>query len=427
MSMIAQALAAGFSASKILGFLAKKTPGLAGKIGHATASGYSANQILNFISRIDNPEEYSEFETPHHIQKRHQDKYNKVTKNLATAIGASLALAPSASPEEDTSAQANPEQPNGLLENLSPARGSPSVMGNAPVQPSPPPNINPSMTQNQQGQQPQTSQPLSPQQESLRQYNEMKKKRTLIDQLEQEFESQYGARLKGQEGIAPEITQPPQDAIGVSQEPVAEEQIEPEEIEPPKVKKEKGTLVALPSGEIGEIEDIRVKKALVKDDEGKLHSTNLDELIESPLPQKDLADLYKDLTSGIEEHTGEDVSRMVNFAGYDPDKNQLAFLPHSGALYVYDDINPEDVSFLTDILNVRKTSGKNFIGAWKEGSKSPIGSAMSQLIRRLQGERGGKGKEYSSKFATVYSAIEPAVEAAKEKEKRERNARKKPK
>ena len=122
----------------------------------------------------------------------------------------------------------------------------------------------------------------------------------------------------------------------------------------------------------------------------------------------------------MEKETGEDVSRMVQWAGYNPETNTLQFLPHSGKLYKYGDISPEDAALLTDILSTRKTTGANFIGAWKAGSKSPIGAALSKLIRKLQSERGGKGKEYEETHEPIYSAYEPAIEAKKEKARKKK-------
>ena len=109
---------------------------------------------------------------------------------------------------------------------------------------------------------------------------------------------------------------------------------------------------------------------------------------------------------------------MVQWAGYNPETNTLQFLPHTGKLYKYANISPEDAALLTDILSVRKTSGANFIGAWKKDSKSPIGAALSKLIRKLQSERGGKGNEYEETHEPIYSAYEPAIQAKKNKKKK---------
>lgn len=180
----------------------------------------------------------------------------------------------------------------------------------------------------------------------------------------------------------------------------------------------KGASVATPHG-VGEVVANRNGKALI-DIDGKKHQVNEDELITPPLPEKDMADLYEDLLRGIEKETEEDVSRMVDWAGYDASTNTLAFLPHTGALYTYKNISPDQAAQLTDILSTRKSTGENFIGAWKAGSKSPIGASMSALIKQLQKERGGKGSEYEEKFETLYKALEPAIAALKKKKRKKK-------
>ena len=178
------------------------------------------------------------------------------------------------------------------------------------------------------------------------------------------------------------------------------------------------------SGISGDLKDIRDKEALVNDN-GKLHKVKTSDLLVSETPEKDLADLYNDLIAGIEKETGQDVSRNVEFAGYDPEHNELVYHPYLGGVYVYDNISEEDAKLLTSLMTQRKSSGENFIGAWEKGTTSPIGAALSALIKKLQKERGGKGKEYSRKFQTIYNAHEPAQLAAKKKKAEEDRKRKK--
>jgi hypothetical protein len=213
---------------------------------------------------------------------------------------------------------------------------------------------------------------------------------------------------------ANEIRATPEQLKEIQKPPKEEEIQETEEEISPKI--EKSSIVNSPNG-IGEVKEIRNGQALI-DVDGKLHKVKEEDLESSPIPEKDLAELHAELIKGIESETGEDISRMVQWAGYDPETNTLKFLPHSGDLYTYDDISEEDAALLRDVLSTRKTSGSNFIGAWKKDSKSPIGAAMSKLIRKLQLERGGKGNEYSAKHGTIYSAYEPAIEAKKRKKKK---------
>src|SRR6185295_11585278 len=187
----------------------------------------------------------------------------------------------------------------------------------------------------------------------------------------------------------------------------------------------KGSTVASPQG-IGSVREIRNGKAIIEVD-GKKHQVNEDELIQAPIDEKDLADLYEELTQGIEKKTGKQISRNVEWAGYDPNTNELAYKPHgSDQLYAYDDISPEDVEVLTNFLTQRKSTGENFIGAWEAGTESPIGAAMYQLIKKLQSERGGKGNEYKNKFMTIYDALEPAKKALKERYAERKKKAKKP-
>ncbi len=188
---------------------------------------------------------------------------------------------------------------------------------------------------------------------------------------------------------------------------------------------EKKSLVSSPQG-IGEVREIRNGKALVEVD-GKLHKIDSDELEQSPLPEKELADLYDELVGGIEKETGQEVSRNVEWAGYDPKTNELLYKPHgSNKVYAYADIPEEAAETLTSFLTQRKSTGENFIGAWKKGSSSPIGAAMYQLIKKLQDERGGKGNEYKNRFETLYDALEPAKEAAKKRHAERKKEAKKP-
>ena len=175
-------------------------------------------------------------------------------------------------------------------------------------------------------------------------------------------------------------------------------------------------VAVLPNGDLGTIKSMK-GKVVKLDVDGKNKLMNASKIIQSPLPAKDLADLHDDLIKGMESETGEDVSRMVQWAGYNPDTNTLAFLPYDGSGYEYENITPEQKERLESVLSKRKTTGNNFIGGWEAGTKSPIGAAMSQLIREIQSERGGKGNEYSQKFETVYSAYEPGIKASKAKKK----------
>ena len=186
---------------------------------------------------------------------------------------------------------------------------------------------------------------------------------------------------------------------------------------------QQGDQVLTMSGDLGNVEAMSGDNVLIGD-EGKIKNLKEDQIITPPLPAKDLADLYEDLIGGIEKETGQDVSRNVFWSGYDAKNNELAYIPHNGALYTYRDIETDIVEELTSLLTKRKTTGENYIGAWAEGTKSPIGAAMSKIIQRLQKERGGKGSEYAGKFESVYDALEPAKKAKKAKYAKKKKAKK---
>ena len=188
---------------------------------------------------------------------------------------------------------------------------------------------------------------------------------------------------------------------------------------------EKGSVAAAPQG-VGEVKEIRNGQAII-DVDGKKHKVPVDELIESPIPEKELDELYEELIGGIEKKTGQEISKNVEWAGYDPKTNELAYKPHgSDRMWVYDEISQEDRDQLTSLLTKRKTTGENHIGVWEKDTVSPIGAAMSTLIKRLQAERGGKGNEYKNRYDTIYDALEPAKKALKAKHAERKKKAKKP-
>jgi preprotein translocase subunit YajC len=472
MTPILQAAAQGYSPNEILKYIAKLFPKVAPKIAQATASGYTIDQTLKYINRLMEEDKIPKGLTSHEIEALHTKKYNELSKKIlgtaATAVGSTAFVK---------------NLPKLLQAGASALNIGPQPMGGAPIQPAqasaqPAQPLNAGGTAQNAPQQPNQPQPAQPQASpaitqvtgnSTQIINSMGIAPQIQNLAEagntpEAIATAVGVSLKpnqrkwlddqikeGKSKALPDLVadflsesnpqQNPQQNPVTSQRNENSTASQPQEAVPEQAileqkqslisaedwkKKMKGESVITPSGQYGQVESIREKEALVKDENGKLHKVEADDLISSPLPEKDLADLYDDLIKGIEGHTEEEVSKMANWAGYDPTTNTLAFLPHDGALYTYENLNPEDVAELTNILSTRKTTGENFIGVWKEGTKSPIGAAMSKLIQKLQKESGGKGKEYSHKFQTVYSALEPAIKAAKNRHReRKKNERKK--
>jgi hypothetical protein len=451
MNPVFSSLEEGYSPEEILGFLSKKIPQIVPSISKAKRSGYTVNQILGFLSKNFETESRRGMNESqiHAVNQRADSERVKYGLNLA-ATAAALPIAGiaarSALQRALPSSLTHPAQ--SIAHALPGANNSTNLGANNPSQSAlgPTSQINPAQNQQsplasqspiESGNIAQSQQQLQPEVKTIDVSSLLEKSglKKHVDELSQKVKDPkaiagilYNKFPKEMKAFQQESGQNMEDAIGdyLSQNSVGggmkpNEEMKPIEQQPAKI--EKSSIVGSPNG-IGEVKAIRNGKALIEI-EGKKHEVNEDELIQSPLPEKDLADLYNDLVSGIEKESSQQVSRNVYWAGYDPNTNELAYLPHDGGLYVYDNISPEDAKELTGILNQRKSTGQNYIGVWEKGSSSPIGAAMYQMIKKLQGERGGKGNEYKNKFQKVYDALELAKTAAKKQyEERKKKAKK---
>lgn len=443
MNPIIQAVESGYSPEDILEYISKSLPSLVPKITKAMNKGYGIKEILGFLAQStpqssQNTKGLSEIE----IQNRAQQQQGQLVKNGLIASGTAVAgplgmsMARSALSRSLPRSLANGalsslQIPSNIAENESHLSGSAlEPMSQLPQEKSlpsdaltssnprqPPVNqVAENITQPSNIEQPKgISNPKEYLEKKgvLQAVNESLKRGNNPEQVAVEL----GIKRSGNAKIDPELLanieeyakQPKVEENNLEKGPISEIK----EQKSPKI--EKQSIVSSPNG-IGEVKEIRNGKALI-DVDGKLHKVKEEDLESSPLPEKDLSELYDELIKGIEGETGEDVSRMVQWAGYNPETNTLQFLPHTGKLYTYGDISEEDAALLRDILSVRKTTGQNFIGAWKAGSKSPIGAALSKLIRKIQSERGGKGSEYEASYEPIYSAYEPAINAKKKKKR----------
>lgn len=463
MNPILQAINSGYSSEQVIEFISKAIPKLVPQINKAVSQGYGIKQILGFLAK-SSPQDTRGLSQPQ-IQRRNRDADNQLAKNGLMAIGGGLgsyaarsalsralpqSLAPIVQSPENATLTPNSVSATGNV-NISPQTQTPTqtpVLNNQTISQQPPLDLSKANI----------SQPTNIQQPKLFDTNIIKNGLAYRRQIDALIKSGNGpeeieAYLKKfnpgfiktiekegkgpfkdivaqymQEQLRDEAMQPEGSIPNAKTSPIQQEQPQlqkseqlQEPIEQPKAeaestKIEKNSIVSSPNG-IGEVKEIRNGQAII-DVDSKLYKVKEEDIETSPIPEKDLADLYDDLIKGIESEIGEDVSRMVQWAGYNPETNTLQFLPHSGKLYKYGNISPEDAALLTDILSTRKTTGSNFIGAWKAGSKSPIGAALSKLIRKLQSERGGKGQEYEETHEPIYSAYEPAIEAKKRKKKK---------
>lgn len=442
MNPIASALGLGYSAQHILRYLSQHNPHMAKRINEALEAGHSVDHILGFLSR--NEKRLKKFmpnqaqpQQSQNLYKQAQQSIHPSLKGMAQAgLSAGLGLGASAYALSRAAPRIIPEVLGPLQQsqmlglpneqeqhvNIEPLQEEKNTAQTKSAEPqvSELPKRNPQLNIDRAknlgeegrirnllegGMQPADIDSVLKKLLPKDKYQALKASEGGIEGLIEDIE--YSLKNSEKEIPSKKELIPFKLDVNSPQTEILEEEIKPIS---------KKDQVISPHG-IGEVKEIRNGKALINID-GKIHKIDEDQLISSALQEKELAELYGDLIRGIEKETGEEVSRMANFVGYDPESNTLAFLPHDGGLYIYNDISPQQKDFLTSALSTRKTSGSNFIGAWTSGSRSPIGAAMSKLIKELQQEAGGKGKEYAQKFTTVYNALEPAIKASKLKKKK---------
>lgn len=483
MNPIFQALSQGHDAEKILKYLAKSIPSMAAPIAKATSSGYSANQILGFFTKnFDVEDRRGMSESQRHAANTRADaertKYGlKMAASaiatplaaraaagaLSRALPASLQSAASQSPGTGSMTKQY-GSPGGTRTSagtqVSPPVPSPVQTPNAPSQPPASaqiPNVsalNVPQTPPQQQSKGKVSQIfdsnpiLSSKVHDLAQKNGpeaikayfMKFAPKQVSKIEKEagmpFENAVREYLKGSaEENAPgnlatnELPIPiptgeklqeselspilPEESQEFAEKPEGKPH-EMEEMEPELGKIEKKATVISPVG-VGEVKEIRNGKALIEVD-GKKHQVNENELEGEPT---DIAELYDNLLKAIPD---EYKSRVVNFAGYDEEHNELLFRPHGGSAYVYKDIPESFANELKNRMHKAKTTGKNSYGMWYEGDQS-YGAGMSKLIKDLQAHYGGKGKEYVRKYNTLFDILGIPHEAKMAKEEEQRAAK----
>jgi hypothetical protein len=480
MNPIFKAMASGYGAQQILGFITKSFPSLNPKIQKAMLGGYSAQKILDFLSKSSGGKPVPEDLTQNQIIGQRSNDDAETVKQLlrsgGTALGAlgAYGLGKLSSPSSQSNPTSNPQTPSPNIpvnsQGMNPT-APPITNPSQPIQPpqqviqsakqpgiNPVPNV-PNVPTNQVPTTNLSNNSLVPTAQvnppiiDPIQAEKYLKDKGVLDQVKNLIQKntpeeitavldaqskpgrlrakedpellmnikafQEAKKSNGQNELPGQVRSPRTE--GTTPELLngnpGEETTETVEAKKPKAQ-ERGNVVSLPNGEIGTIEDLKKDHAVVEVD-GKKKPVKLDQIEALPISQKDLADLHDELIQGMQKETGQDVSRNVMWAGYDPEKNQLKYLPWDGDLYTYEDIPPEMVERLTNLLTQRKSSGKNFIGPWVAGTKSPIGAAMYQIIKELQAERGGKGKEYSGKAKPIYNAYEPSIKASKEKKKKE--------
>ena len=457
MTLIQQALAVGWSANQILNYLSRKVKGISGSINNSRKSGYSDDDILKFLQgKIKSPK-VSEPETAYGKYLKESGVLTKQERDQRKAKGIKTALQAGGTALSAYTAYQSGKQFAPQLQQI-------LGIGQGPIQPTAGPQPTPGVEVGMQRQQAPALAPIAPEQQApVQQSQEAAPQLGLEASFDAINRSKFGnilANLK--QDISGEdaksliknygggsLIQDLEKSLGKPFESIFEEYKQvrdaqktqeapqempskmpgeglPTEVEEdtaetektPEIQTEgkkplgKGSTVITKDGRLGTVEDIPGKTAKIVSD-GKKSVVETDQLIESPLPEKDLADLWDDLIGGIEKKTGEKISRHVNLAGWDPNSNALLYKPWKGKTYIFKDI-PND---LLDILRSemkRKTSGESLIGAWEEGTESPLGAAMQFVIQTLTKQR-GRHTAHAFAFDTIYEALGPAIE---EKEKR---------
>ena len=452
-SNLMTALTQGYTSKQIIDWLLRSGKKIGKQIKSAKSQGFSDDQVLTYLTKGKYASHGQKNEILGGMSESEKGSriFNQGTDWAATGRG--IATAASIAAGAYGLARGLPAIKQGAQRLF--GRGGPQPMGGAPIQPQGPAgpqagqtiNINPTTAPNapQSPNAAQPNQPLSPEAMARNKASNDFKAMTPefrdwaarkieagqekpFEEMLKEFQQEKLATkpqsplMQGIEADVQKMGEP--DTISSQNQTDTGTEQQPIRKEPEERPIQKGDLVATRGGFFGSIKDTRNGKALV-DVAGRVHQIATGDLISSPLPEKDLADLYDDVIQGIEKETGEEVSRNVELAGYNPSTNNLLYIPHGGAAYVYSNISPEDAKNLTNVLQQRKTTGENYIGAWFAGTKSPIGHEMSNLVRKLQSERGGKGNEYEEKFETIYRALEPAAKASKKKRaEKKKNERK---
>lgn len=429
-AQIMKALSGGFTSKQVIQYLMKQFPQHKDKIEKALAMGFGADQIVKILTKGQASEEQAKAITEHEKTGRSEQQRKENINKTALAVagttaaaaspyimpriaGALSGLLPGHGGQPTPTMQQPPMGQQGIQPTPSPMQQTPGQTVGAQVQqPGGIPNVPVPPTQAQLPQQPGPSsifegilQKNNPKNLSEDQTKQLQSLQRMSDKLEKEGRPPNDPAFQNIEKKVRDVIK---GRPGMSVEEISrfEEKYLPKE-------QPESNLVMTKSGDMGEVKGADTSGQLI-DVDGKVKKFKDEDIVESPIPQKDLADLYTDLIKGIGEE-GEEVSKNVYWAGYDPKTNELMYIPHDGGAYVYDNISPEDAKALTEMLTTRKSTGENYIGAWTKGTKSPIGAAMHALIVRLQKERGGKGNEYVNRFDTIYDALELAKKAAKKK------------
>lgn len=411
-----QAASAGFSSKQILDYLMRKFPHYRETIQKSLSSGFTAEQILKYLTggrkeanRYDTFNKTELEQTTDLENKRRSNIYRNVGTGLSIAgtalggAGLTNQLLKRAAPSVATAAEAvMPE----VLSAPSPVKALPGpevLQTEAQVISPQIPPVQAEATQPPRFDAISFIKQLGPRAENFIQSTKENAPENIARALEfYQFLTPENKKLIKQSGV-------PFEEI-IKEYLVQQSSKDPEPID---------KVAVFPDGKLGKIQAINDGVADVKVGD-KVEKRKVTDLIESPLPEKDLADLYDQLVAKIPEKAR---SSQIFWAGYDENTNKLAFIPHGGSLYTYEDIPREFAEKLKNAMFQAKTTGQSKHGMWVAGGESR-GAGLYQLIKDLQAKYGGKGKEYIEKYASVYDYFSLPREESRKKEK-ERKQREK--
>lgn len=429
MTPILSGLAQGYAADEILNYIKKAFPKMKPMINQAAGVGYNSNQILKYVNGLMEKSTYpSHLSIPERESIRRQ-KQNDLAKKLLGA-GASFAATsafaakiPNLLKTAGTAAFGG-NQPGGNPPGGSPPGGpgsgiGPTPMSNAPVQPASPnaptPNITPPSPISPQGQQRSASiaqiNRMTPEFRAYANQQIAEGNEKPVEEMLDDFEKSQKKQPSLMQGIEQDVQNMVNKKTTIPEKPL-------------ELKKEKGSLIATPSGDVGHIKNIRETEALI-DEDGKVKKVKLEDAFPVPedIQNKDFSDIANDYISKFPKEGEGSLSDALSVLSYNPETKQMFVVfpdsPHM--MGQYDNVEPEDYETIIAANTKPKTSGGTGIpGTWDVNTADSRGSPFRKIST-------DPAKYPYSKFPIGYNMMHKLLEAIKEMRKnKRREQRKKP-
>lgn len=347
-SSILKALSAGFSSKQVVDFLLRKFPQHSEKIQTAISMGFSPAQILKHLSG-GRKEINREIDTlTEHEKTSQQDIQRRSNVNQgAFNLGASALGAYALSRAVPTAVQA--------LGGISSPPISPS-----PIQPTGPLP---------------TTEPISPSEqqrrEALKKFNEKIKKKPLVEELNDQFNQNYGSAAGeklGSESVNPSLKSNPEIPVKVDESPK--------------------DLALTPQGDIGEIESVKNGIAKINVN-GQIKHRKLSDLIKEP---EEVRIAINDILQIPESER----SSAMDLLHYTPQHKLLHIMFPNGKIAWYEDIDENIIDSILEAKGTPKTSGKTKTGeSWSAGiPDSRFAVVSDKIIRNPKYSRDNEGKTW---------------------------------